>query len=65
MLEFGPIGSGPGREGLGSGNLGAGGGGWEDPLRLDWLTAETSEYVNSTAVFPVKYKFPTSCSSLA
>lgn len=41
MLEFGPVGSAPGREGLDSGNLGSGGSaGWEESLDLDWLTGD-------------------------
>lgn len=44
MLEFGPVGSAPGREGLDSGNLGSGGSaGWEESLDLDWLTGGRSE----------------------
>ncbi|XP_066949516.1 uncharacterized protein [Macrobrachium rosenbergii] len=45
MLEFGPLNSGPGREGLDPGNLGAGGAGWEDPLHLDWLTDHEVRYL--------------------
>lgn len=42
MLEFGPLGSGPGHEGLDSGNLGSGSSGWEESLDLDWLTGKAS-----------------------
>ncbi|XP_071533480.1 uncharacterized protein [Panulirus ornatus] len=38
MLEFGPMGSGPGNDGLDSGNFGSGSSGWEESLDLDWLT---------------------------
>lgn len=38
MLEFGPLGSGPGHDGLDSGNFGSSGSGWEESLDQDWLT---------------------------
>lgn len=51
MLEFGPLGSAPGREGLDSGNLGSGGSaGWEESIDLDWLTGGRCSFLRINIV---------------
>ncbi|XP_069175517.1 uncharacterized protein [Procambarus clarkii] len=45
MLEFGPLASGPGHDGLDSGNLGSAGDGWEESIDLDWLTGHEVRYM--------------------
>ncbi|KAK8733321.1 hypothetical protein OTU49_006580 [Cherax quadricarinatus] len=40
MLEFGPLASGPGHDGLGSASAG-----WEETIDLDWLTGHEVRYL--------------------